>query len=61
MHFVFFVEIDEDGYILEQYFKEIMLNDKSVAILYGQHVHLFDVESYEVRSIHPIRPYGYAG
>lgn len=28
-----------------------MNNDKTIAILYGQHVHLFDTDSYQVKSL----------
>ena len=46
-----FTEIDKDGYLLEQCFSELLYNDKTIAVLYGQHVHLFDIASYEVKSL----------
>ncbi|WP_228723036.1 hypothetical protein [Limnobaculum xujianqingii] len=46
-----FAEIDEDGYLLEQCFCDVLCNDKTIAVLYGQHAHLFDIASSEVKSI----------
>ncbi|MBQ4766328.1 hypothetical protein F9U42_04170 [Pectobacterium versatile] len=47
-----YVEIDDNGYLLEQCFRDLLLNENKIALLYGQHVHLFDTVSHEVKSIH---------
>ncbi|CAI2111567.1 Uncharacterised protein [Serratia fonticola] len=47
-----FVATDEYGFIIEQCFNSVLVNDSSIAILYGQHVHLFDIESHKTNSIH---------
>ncbi|MDC9817889.1 hypothetical protein PRK99_00705 [Pectobacterium polonicum] len=47
-----YVEVDDDGYLLEQCFRECLLNENKIALLYGQHVHLFDTVSYEVKSLY---------
>ncbi|GKX57427.1 hypothetical protein SOASR030_35390 [Leminorella grimontii] len=46
-----YAALDTDGWILEQCFKEIKVNQSTVAILHGMHVHLFDVETHNVTSI----------
>ncbi|GGD20313.1 hypothetical protein GCM10011513_17300 [Franconibacter daqui] len=45
-----FVGTDEDGFLLEQCFSQLLLNSETLAILYGQHVHLFNLASHEVKS-----------
>ncbi|AOR65408.1 hypothetical protein [Pectobacterium wasabiae] len=47
-----YVEVDDNGYLLEQCFRELLLNENKIALLYGQHVHLFDTVSYEVKSLY---------
>lgn len=42
---------DDDGCILEQCFKEIKTNNNVVAILHGQHIHLYDVNTDRISSI----------
>lgn len=46
-----FVALEEGRWIVEQCFSGIMNNDKTIAILYGQHVHLFDTDSHQVKSL----------
>lgn len=45
-----FVGTDEDGFLLEQCFSTLLVNQETLAILYGQHVHLFDMASHRVVS-----------
>ncbi len=40
-----YVEIDDNGYLLEQCFRDLLLNENKIALLYGQHVHLFCVSA----------------
>lgn len=42
---------DDDGYILEQCFKEIKTNHNVVAVLHGMHVHLYDMQTCHISSI----------
>lgn len=46
-----FVALEEGRWIVEQCFSGIMNNDKTITILYGQHVHLFDTDSHQVKSL----------
>jgi len=45
-----FIEIDSGGFLLEQCFSELLVNDRHIAILYGQHIHIFDIASRQVKS-----------
>ncbi|MEM0674526.1 hypothetical protein AAHA48_15300 [Dickeya oryzae] len=40
-----FIEIDEDGYFLDSCFRQVLCNDKYVAIMLGQHIHLVEAVS----------------
>ncbi|MBP6120769.1 MULTISPECIES: hypothetical protein [Providencia] len=42
---------DKDGYVLEQCFKEIKINQEIVAILHGVHVHLYNLETGSTYSV----------
>ncbi|MBI0551307.1 hypothetical protein [Pectobacterium parmentieri] len=47
-----YVEVDDNSLLLEQCFRGLLLNENKIALLYGQHVHLFDTISHEVKSIY---------
>nr|EEE1920009.1 hypothetical protein [Salmonella enterica subsp. diarizonae] len=47
-----FVEVDKNGGILDSCFKDILSNDRYVAIIFGQHVHIVDILSKQVSSLH---------
>lgn len=47
-----FVDSDKDGCLLEQCFKELLVNEHHIAILYGQHVHIFEIANQQIRSIY---------
>lgn len=47
-----FIEVDEDGYFLDSCFRQVLCNDKYVAIMLGQHIHLVEVVSKEIKSFH---------
>ncbi|WP_340608121.1 hypothetical protein [Xenorhabdus bharatensis] len=40
-----YTEVDKDGFLFEQCFKEILIGEQKVAILHGRHVHLFDIKT----------------
>lgn len=46
-----YVEVDKDGYITDSCFCEMLSNDEYVAILSGQHVHIVEISSKQVKSI----------
>ncbi|ACX88187.1 conserved hypothetical protein [Pectobacterium parmentieri WPP163] len=47
-----FVEVDDNSLLLEQCFRGLLLSENKIALLYDQHVHLFDTISHEVKSIY---------
>jgi len=47
-----FVDSDKDGYLLEQCFSELLLNEHHIAILYGQHVYIVDIASQQIRTVY---------
>ena len=47
-----FVDSDKDGYLLEQCFSEVLLNEQHIAILFGQHVHILDIASQQIRTVY---------
>ncbi|WP_246871348.1 hypothetical protein [Dickeya zeae] len=44
-----FIEVDEDGCFLDSCFRQVLCNDKYVAIMLGQHIHLVEVVSKEIK------------
>ncbi|MCC8367966.1 hypothetical protein J8V57_17135 [Xenorhabdus sp. PB61.4] len=46
-----YTEIDKDGFLCEQCFKQILIGEQKIAILHGRHVHLFDIETHRIKSI----------
>lgn len=47
-----FIEIDKDGFLLASGFRGLLCNERYVAIMAGQHIHLFEIATQQNQSIY---------
>ncbi|PVZ84753.1 hypothetical protein C9426_22465 [Serratia sp. S1B] len=47
-----FIEIDKEGCLLDSCFSGLLCNEQYVAIMLGQHIHLFEIASQKFRSLY---------
>lgn len=51
-----YIRADDDGWLISSAFSEFLLNDTHVAIIGGDHFHVFDLVTHSFRS-HPLEDY----
>lgn len=51
-----YIRADEDGWLIGSTFSEFLLNETHVAIICGDHLHIFDLVTHSFRS-HPLEDY----